>query len=376
MWLLPILAIPHVVYSLEQTVISPELQCLGRRRILKSIGAALVNLAAPAIVTRRSAAAEDRVLYVNTWGGSWTEAERTAYFNPFEKKSGIHIRTVAPVSFAKLKAQVQSRNYEWDLSNGGMVEYQQAVQEGLLEPVDFSVVSRDSLPNGMFGTHGIKAVSLAVCVVYRKDKFPAGGPRSWADFWDVARFPGNRSLYDRSFTNLAFALLADGVPADKLYPLDLDRAFRKLDEIRPHIKVWWTQGSQSQQLIRDGEVDMIAMWNARAQEMIDQGAPLEIVWDGAENYVGYWYVPKGTPRAALAWQFAEFAAQAKPQADFCNRLPYGPSNPKAFDFISLETRAKMPTSPEHLKVSFQPNAEWLAPELPRIRERWAQWMAR
>jgi putative spermidine/putrescine transport system substrate-binding protein len=357
------------------THFAPSPRLLNRRRVFCLAGSAIVNLTAPAIIGPKRAAADEQVLYVNTWGGSWTEAEEAAYFKPFAKSSGVRIRTVAPVSFAKLKAQVQSGTYEWDLSNAGMVEYQLAVKEGLLEPVDFSSVNRANLPAEMFGTHGVKSVALSVCLVYRKDKFPKGGPQSWADFWNVKKFPGSRSLYDRSFTNLAFALLADGVAADKLYPLDVDRAFGKLNQIKPYIKVWWTQGSQSQQLIGDGEVDMMAMWNARAQEMIDRGQPLEIVWDGAENYMGYWYAPKGTPRATLAWKLVDFASQAKPQADFCNRLPYGPSNPKAFDFISPETMAKMPTTPQHLQVSFQPDADWLAQQMPNIAERWVQWIA-
>ena len=52
------------------------------------------------------------------------------------------------------------------------------------------------------------------------------------------------------------ALLADGVPADKLYPIDMDRAFHKLDEIKPHITVWWTTGAQPAQLLLDKEVVM------------------------------------------------------------------------------------------------------------------------
>jgi putative spermidine/putrescine transport system substrate-binding protein len=57
------------------------------------------------------------------------------------------------------------------------------------------------------------------------------------------------------------------VPPDKLYPMDIEPAFKKLDQIKPHIKVWWTQGNQSQQLIRDGEIDMMSIWNARASEL-------------------------------------------------------------------------------------------------------------
>jgi hypothetical protein len=159
---------------------------------------------------------------------------------------------------------VQTRNFEWDLVNLGDVEYGQAVLEGLLDKVDKAAAKTDQLPPHMVRDYGITSYSLGTNLVYRKDKFPNGGPQSWADFWDVKRFPGPRCLFDRSFTCLAFALLADGVPIDKLYPMDLDRAFRKMSEIKPHIKVWWREGSQSQQLIRDGEVDIIAMWSARA----------------------------------------------------------------------------------------------------------------
>lgn len=344
---------------------------INRRRAVSTTLAA----GAFAVVGPR-ARAQDKVLYVNTFGGSMEEAEVAAYYQPFTAKTGVAVRPVSPMSLAKLKAQVQSQNYEWDVSSTGIVEVQQAMLEGLLEPIDYSVVDRTKIPAGLFfGNYGIANMSLASCLVYRKDRYPNGGPKSWADFWDVKKFPGARSLYDRAHTALAFALIADGVAPGKVYPLDIERGFRKLDEIKPHIKIWWKQGSQSQELIRDGEVDMIGMWNARAQELIDQGAPLEIVWNGAENVMGTWFVAKGTPRAKLAWEFISLAVEPERQAAYCNRLPYGPSNPKAFDFIAPENARKMPTWPQHLQESFSPDGTWLAPILPKLRERWAQWMA-
>ena len=147
--------------------------------------------------------------------------------------------------------------------------------------------------------NGISYCALGTNLCYRKDKFPNGGPQSWADFWDVKKFPGTRSLYNNAPRALAFALLADGVPPDKLYPMDIDRAFKKLDQIKPHIKVWWTQGNQSQQLIRDGEVDMMAIWNARASELAAQGVPVELVWNGADVGITMWGVAKGAPNRKL-----------------------------------------------------------------------------
>jgi putative spermidine/putrescine transport system substrate-binding protein len=343
---------------------------ISRRRILTLGGGSAI--AAPFIL--RSAHAQARTVYVNSYGGVWETAWKKAFFDPFTAQTGIQIKPVPGVSFAKLKAQVQTKNYDWNVINLGDVEYGQAVLEGLLDKVDRSAAKADRLPPQIVREFGITSYSLGTNLVYRKDKFPNGGPQSWADFWDVKRFPGPRCLFDRSFTCLAFALLADGVPADKLYPMDVDRAFRKMDEIKPHIKVWWKQGSQSQQLIRDGEVDMIAMWSARAVDLIQDKVPVELVWNGAEIYNANLLVPKGDPNAKAAWEFCGFVAQARPQANFANILPYGPANPGA---RALMTEAKLrltPAWPEHEKVGFQHDAAWIAPRLAKIRERWTQWL--
>ena len=257
-----------------------------------ALGAGSALVAAPLRARRH---AQTRTVYVNSYGGVWETSWKKAFFDPFTAQTGIQIKSVPGVSFAKLKAQVQSRNFDWNVINLGDVEYGQAVHEGLVEKVDKVAAKTDQLPPHMVRDYGIVSYSLGTNLVYRKDKFPNGGPQSWADFWDVKRFPGPRCLFDRSFTCLAFALLADGVPIDKLYPMDVDRAFRKMNEIKPHIKVWWREGAQSQQLIRDGEVVMIGMWSARAIDLIEDKVPLEIVWNGAELYNANLMIPKGDP---------------------------------------------------------------------------------
>jgi putative spermidine/putrescine transport system substrate-binding protein len=320
------------------------------------------------------AGAQTRTVYVNSYGGVWETSWKKAFFDPFTAQTGIQIKTVPGVSFAKLKAQVQTRNYEWDVINIGDVEYGQAVLEGLLEKVDPEAAKIRELPPNMVREYGITSYSLGTNIVYRKDRFPNGGPQNWADFWDVQKFPGARCLYDRSFSCLAFATLADGVPAEKLYPMDIDRAFRKMSELKPHIRTWWRDGSQSQQLIRDGEVDMIAMWSARGVDLIEDKVPLELVWNGAEIYYANLLVPKGNPRAKLAWEFCNFVAQAKPQAEFAMLLPYGPANPDARALMTEARLKQTPAWPENEKVSFRHDAAWIAPKLAQIRERWTRWL--
>ena len=342
---------------------------MSRRNVL-ALGAGAA-LAAPFVNT---ASAQTRTVYVNSYGGVWETSWKKAFFDPFTAQTKIQVKTVPGVSFAKLKAQVQTRNFDWDVVNLGDVEYAQAVIEGLLEKVDRVAAKVDELPPQIVREYGITSYSLGTNIVYRKDKFPNGGRQSWADFWDAKRVPGPRCLFDRSFTCLAFALLADGVPKDKLYPMDLDRAFRKMDELKPHIKTWWRDGSQSQQLIRDGEVDMIAMWSARAIDLIEDKVPVELVWNQAEIYHSNLLVPRGDPNAKAAWEFCNFVAQAKPQAEFAMMLPYGPANPGARALMTEARLRQTPAWPDHIKMSFQHDAAWLAPRLAQIRERWTQWL--
>lgn len=336
-----------------------------RRRFLALSAGAVV---APFVLSHESRS-ETRTLYVNSWGGSWTKAQDAAYYKPYTAATGVRVRVVEPVSYSKLKVQVESGNYEWDVTTFNKPDWLRADQEGLAEPIDWTAIHREKLyPDADFA-NGINHTVTSVNVVYRKDKFPKGGPQSWADFWDVKRFPGTRAMYRTSGRCLVMALLADGVPRDKLFPADLDRAFRKLAEIKPHIKVWWTQNTQSQQLIRDGEVDMIAMTNARALELMQQNVPIELVWNDAVLYEGVWGVAKGAPNRKLAWEFVEFSSQAERQADFCKRLWYGPTNPDAFKYIPEDIARHLPTYPANLAVAAKSDFRWLGKHLSEIEER-------
>src|SRR5215831_3617838 len=113
-----------------------------RRVFLQRSAAALVG---PLLVTERTMA-QTRTLYINTWGGSYTAAQDAAYFKPFTAATGIQIRTVTPVSFSKIKAQVQSGRYEFDMPSISSMQWLRASREGLAEPIDWTIVKRGTLP--------------------------------------------------------------------------------------------------------------------------------------------------------------------------------------------------------------------------------------
>lgn len=346
-----------------------------RRRFLRT--ATALSALGPLLITERTVA-QTRTLYVNSWGGSYTAAQEAAYFKPFTAATGTQIRVVTPVSYARVKAQVQTGNYQFDMTSVNSMLWLRASREGLAEPIDWSIVKENALPEGavVANGHGIASNILGTNLCYRADKFPRGGPQSWMDFWDVERFPGPRALcVNDAPRSMIFALLADGVPRDKLYPLDFERAFKTLDRIKPHIKVWWREGNQSQQLIRDGEVDLMSIWNARASELKERGVPVELVWNGAVRSTSTWGVLKGAPNRQLAWEFISFASQPKPQAEFNSRLYYGPIHPDAYQLIPPHIAVQLPTHADNLAVSVKENEEWEADRIAQIEERFAQWLA-
>src|SRR5438874_13745218 len=79
-----------------------------RRVFLQRSAAVMVG---PLLITERTIA-QTRTLYINSWGGSYTAAQDVAYFKPFTAATGIQVRTVTPVSFARMKSQVQSGSYQ------------------------------------------------------------------------------------------------------------------------------------------------------------------------------------------------------------------------------------------------------------------------
>lgn len=97
--------------------------------------------------------------------------------------------------------------------------------------------------------------------LYRGAHVGTRAPSRWSDFWDTAQYPGPRALQDSPRGVLEIALIADGVPAARLYPLDIDRAFRRLAEIRPYVSLWWTTEGEVAAAMQAGTLIMAEVPN-------------------------------------------------------------------------------------------------------------------
>jgi putative spermidine/putrescine transport system substrate-binding protein len=325
-----------------------------------------------------AAVAQDRVTFAG-YGGEPQKVQTKAFFEPAQKALGVTVLQDSHGGYAKIKAQVLSGSPSFDLVALGCAEGARAAKEGLLEPLDYSLIpNANDIDPSLRSEHTVGEWTFSTVLAWNT-KTVKNPPSTWAEFWDVKKFPGRRALSANARQMLEIALVADGVPADKLYPLDLDRAFKKLEEIKPNLALWWSSGAQSVQLLNDGEIDMQAIWNGRAQAAIDAGAAAAYTYNQGIYDVECFMVPKGAKGKVAAMKIINVMLDPKNQATAASLIDYGPVNPKAYDtgIIPKDRLARLPSSPENLKKQVMLKASWYASEdADKAFARWTTLMQR
>jgi putative spermidine/putrescine transport system substrate-binding protein len=348
---------------------------ITRRHAIGGLAAAGALVAAP-VARGQGAPPKPASIVVNASGGAQAASLRKAFFEEFEKRFGIKVIDSSPPDLGKLRAMVQSGNIEWAITELEIEDAFRAEQLGLLEPIDPKIVDRSRFPAAVKDRRFIFTRSAYSTVMgYRTDSWKAGeGPKTWADFWDVRKFPGPRTLHNRPVDNIGFALLADGVPMDKLYPLDLDRAFKKLDQIKPHVSVWWATGAQSAQLLIDKECVLGTAWNGRYYAAIKQGAPIHIEWNQGCIKESAFVIPKGAKDAYWAQQMFAVMTDAKLQAVYANIVTYPGLNLDAQQHVDPAIAPHLPTHPANLGKQHWQDVAWWVANGRAVEERWTAWL--
>lgn len=320
------------------------------------------------------ARAAAKQLVITSWGGAYQEAQRKAHFEPFAKQFGVKIIEASPTDYGKLKAMVVSGNVEWDVVDTDLDYVIRGGKEALLERLDYAKMGpkrEDFLPGTQFD-HGTGNIFYSTIMAWNTKKIPPGTkPTGWKDFWDVKKFPGPRALWKYPLATLEAALIADGVAVNKIYPLDVDRAFRSLDRIKPHVTVWWETGAKPAQLVTDGEVVMTSAWNGRIQTVMKQGAPVDFTWNGGALAGDAWVIPKGTKNKELAMEFIAWAQSPKQQAELTKYIEYGPTHNGAFKFI--DPKVDLPTTLANRAVQVFVDVNWWVENFDKVNERFLAW---
>lgn len=347
-----------------------------RRRIMAAT--ALGALAAPTILVRRAGAAQQ--LLVRTPGGAFDDVKRKFVYEPFRQKTGIEIVPVA-ATVAKLLAMFRAHQVEIDLIDTGNDTLLQLEQAGALVPIDyaaFRLTDPQDIDAPVRNRYQVGSFVYAFVLGYSKLAFPVGRePKSWAGFWDLKAFPGPRTLADMASgaPNLEFALLADGVAMDKLYPIDIDRAFRSMARIKPAIRKFWDTGALSAQMMVDREVVLGALWNTRLQVAMDAGAPLGIGWNQNQILVQSFGIPNGARNADVALQFIDYNLSPEVQSRWLG-LGYKaiPVNQKSYAATSPDLIDPATQLPWTKSQGFMTDIKWWADNRSKVNQVWSNWI--
>ncbi|MDQ0471055.1 extracellular solute-binding protein [Labrys wisconsinensis] len=302
-------------------------------------------------------------------GGPSGRAVEQAYIKPFTAKNGVKVvrETLTAPPLGALRAIVASGHSDAVLLEVGGPGVAAAKRLGLIEPLDWAAIDPAPLYPEARDTHALGYQYFSVAAVWRADAKPIA---TWRDFWDVAAFPGRRSLPDNPYYALPIALLADGVPPEQLYPLDLDRAFRSLQRLEENVAVWWSTGQQPVQLLLDNEVQYAAAYSGRAV----RDPRLRYTFNQGLLAVSYFVVPKGAPpeHKSAAWKLLHEMTLPQNQAVAAGIVSYTGSSTDLDSLLPADRLAEFPTARENRQKQIPANDQYWSDHSDMVEQRWQE----
>ncbi len=319
-----------------------------------------------AVLLAGTAWAGDTVV-VASWGGSYQKAQSLALFQPASKAMGIRVKEETYGGMSDVRLKVKAGAVSWDIVSSGSGSAARAAAEGLLEKLDYNVIDVSTFYPTLKTDYCVGSDVFSTVLAWNTKTYGDKGPKNWAEFWDVKKFPGKRAYRGKVAGALEPALMADGVAPGDVYKVlsskaGMKRALDKIRELKPHIAVWWKSGAQHAQLMKDGEVDMTTGWNGRFDVAKKDGAKVAYTFNQALLDYDCFAIPKGAPNKDLAMKFLAKISTAELQANLPLHITYGPTNKKAYEIGKIDEALarKMPSHPDNAKLQLPVDLNWYA----------------
>jgi putative spermidine/putrescine transport system substrate-binding protein len=335
------------------------------KRNLRSTALAATLLISAGVGT---AWAQSDVVVMQDPGGAYGEALWDIMYAPFEEETGISVVLVQEArSGPRIKAQVDAGRTEWDLT----FIFDQEVEllgDCCLADIDYSKLDESAqktlatMPENLKRPKGVALQVIGVTLGYHGERYPDEKPQNWADFWNVEKFPGMRCLPAWPRFVFEAALMADGVAKEDLYPVDMERALAKIEEIKPHVSQWWTTAAQAPQLLLDGEADMCMAYTGSMSKLALEGAPIDLTFNQGFVYYDFFSIPKGAPNYENALKLLSWRLDAERAARLTEAYPVAVPSPLVFEAADPELRELWANNPDNMEkaVEWSPDF-WGAP---------------
>jgi len=318
-----------------------------------------------------------QTLRLYTYGGTYLEAVQEFVIKPFEAETGVKV-TVDDGCCSKLGAAMAAGQYVGDVVLGqdfGSLLNEQ--KQGYLIPDKrFEEAAASSGAPESFRTSGMLVLHVYAYIMAGSDP-KAPMPQTWAEFWDTTKFPGTRGLIrGEPSPQLEAALLAAGTPANKLYPLDADKAFNELDALRKKTKVLFAAtGAEQINFLATGETKYSMVFSNRMVLAANENIKLGYSYGQSLQVGNGGAILKGAKNVDAAVAFLRFHYRPDVLAKFAERTGLAPAYKEAALKVSDARRPLMPTSPENTATAVQVNVDFWAKNREPLLKRWVQWLA-
>lgn len=321
---------------------------------------------------------QDKSLTVISLGGVHAKTQQAVFYKPFEKINDVTIFAGSYTGgMAKIRSMIETKQVDWDVVQVETPSLIRGCSEGLFEPLDLSAIGdAKNFIKGNFSECGVGFFSWSIIVAYNTDKLKKA-PKTWQDFWNVKKFPGKRGLQKKPMIAMEAALLADGVQPENIYkeletPEGIDRAFRKLDELKPYI-IWWEKGSQPLPMLLAGDVVMTTTFNGRGVIAQKEGKPVGLIWHHSFYDVDNFAIVKGSQHKKLAEKFITFALSANAQKNFSEFSNYGFVNNLTVPIIDQKLLKELPNNPDTMQHSYKIDANFWVEQGETLTQRFDVW---
>jgi putative spermidine/putrescine transport system substrate-binding protein len=317
-------------------------------------------------------------LTVISFGRADQAALRKAYFGPFQAQTGIEVRSLSYEGETdELDQMVKAGSPEWDVVQVESRTLELGCQQGLFEKLDRRKIGKpgDFIP-GALSECGVGIFTWSMALAYDSAQLKSA-PATWADLWDLRKYPGKRGLRRSAKYTLEIALLADGVAPGDVYrvlatPRGVDRAFRKLDRIKPDI-LWWEAAPQPATYLAGGRFALTSAYAVWFEPDRRVKPSWRLAWDESLYDVDSWAIPRGTPRASDAYRFIAFASHPEQQKLLSDEVGYGPTNRKAVRLLDARRAEAIPSPDVNLKHALKMDVGFWIRHGAELEKRFDQW---
>ncbi|WP_455886186.1 ABC transporter substrate-binding protein [Pseudomonas rustica] len=349
------------------------MQTIRKIACVLAASATLACLAAPALA---------RDLTVVSWGGAYQDSQRKIFFEPYSKASGIKVLEDSwDGGIGLLRTRAESDDGGWDVVQVEREDLLLGCSEGLFVPLDFTRIGGEKsyIPEAV-SECGVGNNVYNFVLTYDTSKLKTP-PQGWADFFDLQRYPGKRALRQGPKGNLEIALMADGVAPGEVYktlngPGGVERAFKKLDTIKPQL-LFWKTGGQPMQFLASGEVVMSSVYNPRVTNAVKlDKKPFGMVWNQSLQTMDSWVILANSPNVDKAYGLLKVMGQAENQRLWPEAQHTGITSKAGIEQTPASELADSPIADPNKKNILMIDDQFWVDRIDEINAKWAAWSAR